>query len=160
MPRTRSSRRTKNLRAALLFLLPAIAIYAVFFGFGFAFLFQTSLTKVSISFFDPIFVGFQNYVTLFEDERFLRSIVNNLAFGALSIVAALTISFFIAVALATGARARGLYYVLFLLPSLMPVARATAMKNEIVSAATIDRAPKARLLTMERRNRSSSKRVT
>lgn len=114
-------RRKSDLRTALLFLIPLIVMYAVYYVASIAFLGQTSFTKVSISFFNSVDVGWRNYELLVTDPDFLRSLLNTVVFAAIGIAASLTIAFFIAVALATGVRAKRALYVLFLLPTLMPV---------------------------------------
>ncbi|MFC7581850.1 carbohydrate ABC transporter permease [Schaalia naturae] len=107
-------------KAAMLFLAPLALIYGVYYIYSIVFLLHTSRTKVSISFLDPESVGFQNYLSLVQDSSFLRSVVNTLVFAACSIVAALTVGFFISAALATGFHAKRLLYVIFLVPTLMP----------------------------------------
>lgn len=114
-------KRKSDLKVALVFLLPLLAIYAIYYIYSTVFLVGTSFTKVSITFFNSIGVGWDNYTRLFADEVFLKAIFNNLTFAAISIVASLTVAFFIAVALATGVRAKRIFYLAFLLPALMPV---------------------------------------
>ena len=119
--RRRRSRRRSDWKIALLFLAPLIVIYAVYYLFSIGFLATTSMTRVSVTFFNAIDVGWLNYQQLVGDPAFLRAILNNLLYAAISIVAALTIAFFIATALATGVRAKRFFYVIFLLPALMPL---------------------------------------
>ncbi|QIG41182.1 sugar ABC transporter permease [Microbacterium sp. 4R-513] len=96
-------------------------MYAIYFAYSIFFLGETSFQKVGIAMLRPVQVGFENYRLLFTDPVFAQSIINNLVFAAISIVAALSIAFFIAVALSTGVRGRKWFYLLFLLPALMPV---------------------------------------
>lgn len=98
------------------------AMYFVYFGYGFWFLVRTSFSKVGLSFLNAVPVGWNNYRLLLEDAQFRRAIINNLLFGAISVGAALTIAFFIAVAISAGMRPKRLLYALFLVPALMPVA--------------------------------------
>lgn len=119
--RSGNKKRKSDLKVAIVFLLPLLAMYAIYYIYSTVFLVGTSFTKVSITFFNSIGVGWENYQRLLTDEVFLRAILNNLLFAAISVVAALTIAFFIAVALATGVRAKRLFYLAFLLPALMPV---------------------------------------
>lgn len=118
---TRSRRKRSDGRAALIFLLPLLAMYLVYFVYSTIFLGRTSFTRTSITFFDSSYVGWQNYTQLLTDSVFIRSILNNLAFATISVAAALTVGFFIAVALATGVRGKRLFSVIFLLPVLMPL---------------------------------------
>ncbi len=110
-----------DLKVALVFLSPLLVIYAVYFIYSIFFLGQTSLTKVGISLMGSVDVGWTNFQNLLADPAFGRSILNNLAFGGISIAAAVTVGFFIAVSLSTGVRGRKLYYLVFLLPALMPL---------------------------------------
>lgn len=109
-------------RTALLFLTPLFLLYAVYYAYSFWFLIGTSFTKVSISFDNAVNVGWKNYRLLLEDHTFLTAIRNNLLFAAGSVVVALTLAFGIAVMLATGIGGRRLYYTIFLVPALTPVA--------------------------------------
>ncbi|MET8942703.1 sugar ABC transporter permease [Streptomyces sp. NPDC004542] len=108
-------------RAALAFLSPLVLIYLVFFGYGFWFLIRTSFTRVSLSFTDAVSVGLDNYRLLWESDTFRHAVLNNLLFAAISIAAALTLAYFIAYAVSAGLRPKRLMYVLFLVPSLMPL---------------------------------------
>lgn len=120
-PRLTGRRRRSEWKAALLFLSPLLALYAVYYLYSIAFLSQTSLQRVGIALARPVQVGFDNFRLLFTDPVFGQAVVNNLVFAAVSIIASLTLAFFIAVALATGIRGRKVFYLLFLLPALMPL---------------------------------------
>lgn len=106
---------------ALVFLSPLLVIYAVYFFYSIIFLGETSMQKVGISLLRPVQVGFENFRLLFTDPVFGQSILNNLVYATITIVVSLTVAFFIAVALSTGVRGRKAFYLLFLLPALMPV---------------------------------------
>ncbi|MFF9762902.1 carbohydrate ABC transporter permease [Streptomyces caelestis] len=108
-------------RAALAFLAPLVLIYLLFFGYGFWFLIGTGFTRVSLSFTDAVSVGLDNYRLLWENDTFHRAVLNNVLFGAISIAAALTLAYFVAFAISAGLRPKRLMYVLFLVPSLMPL---------------------------------------
>ncbi len=108
--------------AFAIFFGPLILFYAVFYFFSIGFLIRTSFQKVSLSFRDAVYVGWENYRLLIEDPRFVDAVRNNLVFAVASIVAAMTVGFFIAVALWSGIRGRAMYYAVFLLPTLMPIA--------------------------------------
>ena len=118
---TTKKKRRSDWLAALLFLSPLLAIYAVYYLYSIVFLGQTSVQKIGISLLRPVQVGADNFLLLFSDPVFGRAILNNLVFAGISVTVALTIGFFIAVALSTGVRARKLFYLVFLLPALMPL---------------------------------------
>jgi raffinose/stachyose/melibiose transport system permease protein len=109
-------------RTAVLFLTPLFLVYAVYYAYSFWFLIGTSFTKVSISFSNAVDVGWKNYRLLLEDETFLTALRNNLLFAAASIAVSLTLAFVIAVLLAAGVGGRRLYYAIFLVPALTPIA--------------------------------------
>ncbi|MCA0293809.1 MAG: sugar ABC transporter permease [Actinobacteria bacterium] len=119
-PRRRRSR--SDAKTAVLFLIPLLVVYAVYYVYSIVFLAQTSTERVGIALLRPIQVGFTNFINLFQDDVFLRSILNNLVFAAASIGASLTVAFFISVALSAGVKMRKLFYLLFLLPALTPLA--------------------------------------
>lgn len=118
--RVRPKRRS-NRGMVLVFLSPLLAVYGLYFVYGFIFLARTSVQRVGISFIDPISVGFDNYRLLAENDVFRRAIINNLLFAFAGIIAALTIGFFIAMAISAGAKPKRLLQVVFLVPALMPL---------------------------------------
>lgn len=117
----RRSRLRADGRAALLFLVPLLVIYLGFFGYGFWFLVRTSTTRVGMSFRDAVDVGVNNYRILLDNDTFRQALLNNVLFGAVSIVAALTVAFFVAFVISAGLRPKKLLYVLFIVPALMPL---------------------------------------
>ncbi|MEV8239934.1 sugar ABC transporter permease [Microbacterium testaceum] len=119
--RPRASRTLKRVLLALCFLAPLLAFYGVYYVYSFVLLGQTSQQRVSLSFLNPVFVGLDNFRLILTDEAFIRSLVNNLLFAAVSIAASLTLGFFVAMMLATGTRFNRAMYVVFLLPSLIPL---------------------------------------
>jgi ABC-type sugar transport system permease subunit len=62
--------------------------------------------------------------------------VNNILFACISIVAALTVAFFIATALATGVRAKRFFYLIFLLPALMPLSLVATIFGSMLTERT------------------------
>lgn len=114
--------RKLNLKDALFFFGPLIAFYAVFYLFSTGFLIYASLHRMSISLRNPRPVGLENFQLLLTDPNFLTALQNNIVFALVAIIAGLTLGFFIAVTLSAGIRAKSLLYVVFLLPTLMPLA--------------------------------------
>lgn len=123
-PRRNRPRRRSGVRAALIalaFLVPLLAFYGVYYLYSFGFLASVSTTRVDLSFTDAVDVGLQNYWLILTDPLFQRAIFNTLLFAAVSIAASVTLGFVIAMMLATGTRFNRLMYVVFLLPSLIPL---------------------------------------
>ncbi len=120
--RVRPLTRKPGARGIVVFFGPLFVFYAVFYFFSVAFLARTSFQDVSLSLRNAVSVGWDNYRLLLDDPRFIDALRNNLVFAAAAIAAAMTIGFFIAVALWSGVRGRALFYAVFLLPSLMPIA--------------------------------------
>jgi len=118
--RVRRTRRRALIPAAV-FLAPLLLFYGVYYLYAFVFLGQTSTKSVDLSFADATDVGWQNFRLVLTDPLFWRSIGNNLLFAAAQIAIALTLGFFLAVCLASGVRFRRYFYVVFLLPSLIPL---------------------------------------
>lgn len=119
--RPRASRTFRRVLVALCFLAPLLAFYGVYYVYSFVLLGQTSQQRVSLSFLNPVFVGLDNFRLILTDEAFIRSLVNNLLFAAVSIAVSLTLGFLVAMMLATGTRFNRAMYVVFLLPSLIPL---------------------------------------
>ena len=101
---------------------PLIGFYALFYLFSTGFLIFTAFQKVSIALRNPRFVGWKNFELLLTDPAFLAALKNNIIFAGTSIAAGLSLGFIIAVFLAAGHRGKGLFYAIFLLPTLMPLA--------------------------------------
>lgn len=101
---------------------PLFLMYTVYYFFSSGFLLYASFQRLSIALTNGRFVGFQNFYLLLSDPRFLNAFMNNMIFAAASVIAGLTIGFFIAVALSTGVRGKAFFYAVFLLPALMPLA--------------------------------------
>lgn len=71
----------------------------------------------------PEFVGFDNYVTLFSTDPYLKdSIVATIYFAVLSVIGSMIYSLFIAMLLNRKIPARGLFRALFYVPYVLPAA--------------------------------------
>jgi ABC-type sugar transport system permease subunit len=118
---TRPRGRGREILVALLFLLPLLGFYAVYYLYAFGFLAQVSRQRVSLTFVGAIDVGWQNFHLVLTDPLFQRSVFNTLFFAAIAIAAALSLGFILAVTMSTGAPGRRFFYAVFLLPSLIPL---------------------------------------
>lgn len=104
-----------------LFILPLLVLFSIFLVYSIFFIVRNSFFDVDISFIDFEYVGLENYRMLFEDARFIRSIVNTLIFAVVSVVAGMTLGFFIAIAVKFKFRGVNVLHSLFFAPSLMPM---------------------------------------
>ena len=114
--------KNKHNLAAAFFLLPLALFYGVFYLYSFYFLISTSFLQTNISLRNPVFIGLQNYYLLFTHDQFYRAIFNTLLFAGIAIFAGLTLGFFLAVILSLRMKGSRLFYAIFFLPSLMPMA--------------------------------------
>lgn len=99
-----------------------LVFYGIYYVYAFVFLAQTSTKSVDLSFSGATDVGWRNFRLVLTDQLFWRALGNNMLFAAVQIIVALTLGFFLAVALASGVRFRRFFYIVFLLPSLIPMA--------------------------------------
>jgi multiple sugar transport system permease protein len=68
----------------------------------------------------PEWIGLNNYVTMFSDDRLVRSIGNTFFYAALHVPLALAIALFLALLLDRASRAAGFFRTVFYLPSITP----------------------------------------
>lgn len=113
-------RERKNLLTGLAFCLPWLVGASAFLLYPLGMAVYYSLCDYSVLL-PPVFIGFDNYVDLFHDELFWKSLGNTAYYA----VGAVTLSVFMALCLALllNSRVRGiaLYRTLFFVPSLVPV---------------------------------------
>jgi len=99
------------------FLLPGAAVYAVLFivptfaSFFFAF--------TRWNFFSIQFIGFDNFVTFFEDPQLTRGFTNTLIFGVITSVVKVALGLVLAVLLTSGIFARGYLRAVIFFPVLV-----------------------------------------
>ncbi|MFC1878541.1 carbohydrate ABC transporter permease [Chloroflexota bacterium] len=108
----------------LVFLTPAVIIYSFFMVYPL-------LDSLRLSFFAPngqnqeIFVGIQNYITLFTDQnyapRFWGALKNNFVFFTIHMVVQNSIGLLLAALLASGGRGRNFYRTILFMPTVLSV---------------------------------------
>jgi raffinose/stachyose/melibiose transport system permease protein len=108
----------------LVFLTPAVIIYSLFMVYPL-------LDSLRLSFFtldaqnQEIFVGIQNYITLFTDPnyapRFWGALKNNLIFFAIHMIVQNSIGLLLAALLASGIRGSSLYRSVLFMPTVLSV---------------------------------------
>jgi multiple sugar transport system permease protein len=119
--RTAARRRAKrrNLGAALVFLSPWIAGFLIFTAWPIIYSGYLSLTDYDVIN-DPNFVGFENYVTLFEDPKIALALTNTILFTAVQVPLYVIVSLALAVLLNQAGRSSGFYRTVFFLPKMTP----------------------------------------
>lgn len=109
-----------------------LALYGVYYLYSFVFLGQMSTKNVDLSFTGATDIGWRNFQLLLTDPVFWHAIGNNLLFAGVSIGIALTLGFFLAVSLASGVRLRKFFFVVFLLPSLVPLSLFATVFGQLI----------------------------
>jgi multiple sugar transport system permease protein len=105
---------------AYLFLTPGLIHFAIFTLFAVGFAFFISFHKWNIIQPEKPFVGLENYLRLFEDKRFIRSVINTLTFLVgvpLNLISGLAV----ALLLNTKVRGQGIYRTLYYIPVITPL---------------------------------------
>ena len=110
--------RSEEVRFAWLSLLPALIFFAVFVGFPMAYALYLSFHDWNMTAAKPIWVGLDNYAALFDDELFVRSLLQTTLF-TLGITACIVV-FSLAVALLIDQKLRliQLYRTVLYLPAV------------------------------------------
>jgi len=122
--RSRRTRRLLDNLEAYAFLLPALAILAVFHFFPIVFAFFVSLLRWSMI--DPVrpFVGVDNYRLLFQDEKFLQAVANTTYFSVASVGVAIPLALFFAVLMNRQLVGMAWYRTAFFVPHVTSLAAA------------------------------------
>jgi multiple sugar transport system permease protein len=105
---------------AYLFLAPGLIHFVIFTVFAVSFAFYISFHKWNIIQPDKPFVGFDNYVRLFQDPRFLRAVTNTLTF-MIGVPLNLAAGLAVALLLNTKVRGQAIYRTLFYIPVVTPL---------------------------------------
>lgn len=99
------------------FYLPGIFTYGLFFLVPTAMAFYYSLTRWTI--FDATFIGFDNYVTFFQDPQLSLGLRNTLVYGVLTSGLKVIISLPLAILLTSRIRAKGFFRSVIFFPVLV-----------------------------------------
>ncbi|MDT7783442.1 MAG: pectin-derived oligosaccharide transport system permease protein, partial [Pseudonocardiales bacterium] len=117
-PVRRKRKRHKHNLAGYGFLAPWLIGLFAFTLIPMVYSLYLSLTKFNLLT-APQWIGFDNYVRLFSDERYLQSIKVTLLYVVTSVPLKLAAALLVAVALNRGLKALGFYRATFYLPSLL-----------------------------------------
>ena len=116
-------KKRKERRWFLIFTVPALVIYTIFWIFpiilsaGISFTDWTGMTKLS----EAGFVGLKNYANLFQDSILKIAIKNNLIYGIILLAAVPVLAFFIAYLIETFIRRKMFWRTVAYLPAILPV---------------------------------------
>lgn len=105
---------------AYLFLAPGLLHFLIFTLFAVGFAFYISFHKWNIIQPDKPFVGFDNYVRLFQDPRFLRAVTNTLTF-MIGVPLNLAAGLAVALLLNTKVRGQAIFRTMFYIPVVTPL---------------------------------------
>lgn len=108
--------RRKMLLLPLLFLVPAMLLYAIFFVYPFLFTFLLSFQQWDMISPDRSFVGLANYTGLLHDEVFWMSMRNTLLYLLMTMPVSIGLGLGLALLMESLLRGRVVYRFLFYLP--------------------------------------------
>ena len=110
-----------NKKAYPLYLLvPAVVVYSVFIIIPFLFSIFFSLTDWNIErMFTPVFRGVTNYLTVFQDEIFVRAVVNTLLFAVSTTILKIAFGLLLALAVLRVSRLNNVLRTIFYIPCVM-----------------------------------------
>lgn len=122
----RRTRRAKTIRGtevrtAYLFVLPALALYALFMLFPFMTSIYYSLTDWDGVSLQPSFVGLENYLSMPDDPELWAAFRNNIVWIVVGTVAPVAIGLMLALMLWTQKRGSLAFRTLYFLPYITPV---------------------------------------
>jgi multiple sugar transport system permease protein len=106
---------------AYLFLSPWIIIFAIFTLYSVSFSFYLSFHEWNILEPDKPFVGLDNYIRLFQDERFYQALWNTILFTGIGVPLGLVAGLLVALLLNTKVNGQGLYRTLYYIPVITPL---------------------------------------
>ncbi len=115
-----TAKKGRNLRAAILFLLPFMTVYLLFMIYPIGKGFYTSLCEVKLDF-SQTYVGAENYKTLFGDKFFWQSMKNTLIYVALNTPVLIIAGLLLAMILNAGLRGNVVFRTVFFLPYVLSI---------------------------------------
>ena len=104
-----------NKTAIAAFVAPSLILFGGIIFYSIIMSFRYSLHDWN-GFGEGIFVGFSNYAKMFQDKVFLRSAVNSLLLGFVTLVTQLPLALLLALLLTSGIKGEGFYRTVFFIP--------------------------------------------
>ena len=104
-----------NKTAIAAFVAPSLILFGGIIFYSIIMSFRYSLLDWN-GFGEGIYVGFSNYAKMFQDKVFLRSTVNSLLLGFVTLVTQLPLALLLALLLTSGIKGEGFYRTVFFIP--------------------------------------------
>jgi multiple sugar transport system permease protein len=121
--------------SAYLFCAPAYAVFTIFIFVPLIWAFFLSFTDFSIvTYLNPVFVGFGNYVRAFTDQYFLRSLWNTALFSVMYVPIVLFMGFLFAILLERNFRGNNFFRMALFIPSVISMVVASIVWMLILSS--------------------------
>lgn len=133
MKKKRSKRTVRNNVAGFLFVLPwaigflAFSLYPIVMSAYYSF---TDFSAVKV----PVWVGLENYKSLFGDANFYKSLSNTMTFVTLTVPITIILSLFVAMLLKIVPVGRSLFRGIFYIPTIFPVVASTLIWVQLLDA--------------------------
>lgn len=115
----------KKSKIAYLYLSPALVLYSIFFVFPFFFSLYISFMEWDLIFDTRTFVGWSNYVELWNSHIFWKSVRNTLYYIVMTVPLSVVLGLLYAVLIEQTNKFKTVYRVLFFLPVIISVAAAS-----------------------------------
>ena len=127
----KKSRKLNRNHVLFLFTLPILIMYCFFFIIPLLMGMKNSFTDWSGTSPEYNFIGFQNYIDIFQDERFRNALVFNFKYTVLLTVGTVIISLIIAIVLNQKIKGRGFFRSVFFLPAILSLVTVGLIWNEL-----------------------------
>ncbi len=116
-----TTRKRQETRLAILFLLPALAVYLAFMVYPFFSTVYLSLTNWNGVAEAKDFVGFSNYGRMFGDGDVLKAFANNVIWVVLGTIVPVVIGLVLSILIWSGVRGSLFFRTIFFLPFVLPL---------------------------------------
>lgn len=127
----KKKKRMHRNQVLFLFTLPILIMYCTFFIIPLLMGMKNSFTNWTGISPDYDFVGFSNYIQIFQDERFRNALLFNFKYTVLLTVGTVVISLVVALVLNQKIRARNFFRSVFFLPAILSLVTVGLIWNEL-----------------------------
>jgi len=118
---TKRSEKWKTNFGRSLFIVPKTAVFLVIYAFPLGTALFLSFTSWNV-FQEPVFIGLRNYIDMWQDDIFLKSLRVTLTFAAMRVPLTIAVSILLAVLVNMKMRGRNIFRVSFFVPTVSAVA--------------------------------------